>query len=104
MVLGFWRENVVSSAGRSECGKESMQEYKVLYGVSANIASKSTSSIDNMPRSCVGRKVCGGGQIRQIIGKSARRREWRWRSAGFEVRDAPLLFLEHCTPVCDEVS
>lgn len=50
MVLGFWRENVVSSAGRSECGKESMQEYKVLYGVSANIASKSNSSIDNMPR------------------------------------------------------
>lgn len=50
VVLGFWRENVVSSAGRSECGKESMQEYKVLYGVSANIASKSNSSIDNMPR------------------------------------------------------
>lgn len=57
MVLGFWRENVVSSAGRSECGKESMQEYKVLYGVSANIASKSNSSIDNMPRSCVGRSL-----------------------------------------------
>lgn len=50
MVLGFWRENVVSSAGRSVCGKESMQEYKVLYGVSANIVSKSNSSIDNMPR------------------------------------------------------
>lgn len=50
VVLGFWRENVVSSAGRSECGKESMQEYKVLYGVSANIASKSNSSIYNMPR------------------------------------------------------
>lgn len=74
MVLGFWRENVVSSAGRSECGKESMQEYKVLYGVSANIASKSNSSIDKVI--CpVGGEVCGGGQLRQIIGDSTRRVE-----------------------------